>query len=71
MKKQTFSVLFFIKPTQVLKTGEATIQMRITLCGQRWEMYLKARVVPKLWNQKKERATGKDGQCLDSIRARI
>lgn len=31
MKKQTFSVLFFIKPTQVLKTGEATTDYYIFL----------------------------------------
>lgn len=77
MQKQTFSVLFFIRKTKLLKTGEAPIQMRITLAGQNIEIQLKRRIKPTSWNQKKERASGKDSisieinKYLDSVRARI
>lgn len=77
MAKQTFSLLFMIRRVNLLKTGESPIYMRLTLAGQRIEMQLKRRVFPKLWNQKKERATGKDpvsieiNNYLDSIRSRI
>ena len=77
MQKQTFSVLFFIRKTKLLKTGEAPIQMRITLAGQNIEIQLKRRINPTSWNQKKERASGKDSisieinKYLDSVRARI
>ena len=40
MQKQTFSVLFFIRRTKLLKTGETPIQMRLTLCGQNTEIQL-------------------------------
>lgn len=77
MAKQTFSLLFMIRRVSLLKTGESPIYMRLTLAGQRIEFQLKRRVYPKLWNQKKERATGKDpvsieiNNYLDSIRSRI
>ncbi|WP_333548788.1 hypothetical protein [Butyricimonas paravirosa] len=46
MQKQTFSVLFFIRKTKLLKTNEAPIQMRITLAGQNIKIQLKRRVKP-------------------------
>ncbi|MCC8145942.1 MAG: hypothetical protein LIO93_05785 [Bacteroidales bacterium] len=60
MKKQTFSTLFLIKPNKLLKTGETPIIMRLTLTGKRAEIQLKRRIIPKNWNQAKEKATGKD-----------
>ena len=77
MQKQTFSVLFFIRRTKLLKTGETPIQMRLTLCGQNTEIQLPRRIKPTSWNQKKERTTGKDpvsieiNRYLDSVRTKI
>lgn len=77
MSKQTFCILFLVKSSKALKTGEVTLQMRLTINGQRKDIYLPRKVNPKLWNQKKERMTGKDVLCteinryLDSVRARI
>lgn len=77
MMKQTFSVLFFIRRTHLLKTGESPIGMRLTLAGQPIEIQLKRRIFPKNWNQKKERAIGKDSisieinMYLESIRSQI
>ena len=77
MQKQTFSVLFFIRRTKLLKTGETPIQMRLTLCGQNTEIQLPRRIKPTSWNQKKERTPGKDpvsieiNRYLDSVRTKI
>ncbi|MCE8595779.1 site-specific integrase [Bacteroides fragilis] len=77
MSKQTFCILFLVKTSKALKTGEVTLQLRLTINGQRKDIYLPRRVNPKLWNQKKERMNGKDVLCteinkyIDSVRARI
>ena len=77
MSKQTFCILFLVKTSKALKTGEVTLQLRLTINGQRKDIYLPRRVNPKLWNQKKEKMTGKDALCteinryIDSVRARI
>ncbi|HCO68621.1 MAG TPA: hypothetical protein DIT04_12810 [Dysgonomonas sp.] len=77
MKKQTFSILFLIKPNKLLKTGETPIIMRLTLTGKRVEIQLKRRIIPKNWSQAKEKAIGKDpisaeiNKYLESIRTRI
>lgn len=60
MKPQTFSVLFFIRKTRLLKTGEAPINMRITVDGRFVEIQTLRRILPANWNQRKERAVGKN-----------
>lgn len=49
----------------MLKTGEAPIQMRITITGQFVEMYTQRKIPPSHWHQKKERAIGKAPQCIE------
>lgn len=36
MERKTFSVLFFIKKSKLLKNGEAPVCMRITVNGAWW-----------------------------------
>lgn len=77
MKRNYFSVLFFIKKSKLLKNGEAPICLRITVNGQRAEVQIKRSVDVRKWNNKKECATGKDRQSqelnhyIDTVRARI
>lgn len=77
MKRQTFNVLFFIRRTRALKSGENPIMLRISIEGQLAEMQLKRAVKPNLWNQNKERCTGKDAasleinRYLDSVKLRL
>lgn len=77
MKRQTFNVLFFIRRTRALKSGENPIMLRISIEGQLAEMQLKRAVKPNLWNQDKERCTGKDAasleinRYLDSVKLRL
>ncbi|MDH6306703.1 site-specific recombinase XerD [Parabacteroides sp. PF5-5] len=63
--KQTFNVLFFVRRTKLKKTGDTPIMLRITIEGQLVEMQLKRDVKPNLWNQNKERCTGKDAASLE------
>ena len=77
MKRQTFNVLFFIRKTRTVKSGETPIMLRITIQGQLAEMQLKRTVKPELWSQAKERCTGKDSKSvevnryLESIKLRL
>jgi site-specific recombinase XerD len=63
--KQTFNVLFFVRRTKLKKSGDTPIMLRITIEGQLVEMQLKRDVNPNLWNQTKERCTGKDTTSLE------
>lgn len=63
--KQTFNVLFFVRRTKLKKTGDTPIMLRITIEGRLAEMQLKRDVKPNLWNQAKERCTGKDSASLE------
>jgi hypothetical protein len=56
--KSTFSVLFFIKRTKLLRNGEAPICLRITIDGQRAEALIKRSILPELWNTGKCCAKG-------------
>jgi len=75
--KQTFNVLFFIRKTKLKKSGDTPIMLRITIEGQLVEMQLKRDVKPNLWNQNKERCTGKDhasleiNRYLESVKLRL
>ncbi len=77
MKRETFSVLFFIRKTRTNKQGEAPILVRITVNGISQEAVIKRSVKPELWSQQAERATGKDrysfevNAYLDTVRSRI
>ncbi len=64
-RKSTFSVLFFIKGKKLLKNGDAPVYMRITIDGRFLETSLKRGVNPKLWNEKKQRSTGRDRLSIE------
>lgn len=64
-RKSTFSVLFFIKRKKLLKNGDASVYMRITIDGRFLEASLKRGVNPKTWNEKKQRSTGRDRLSLE------
>lgn len=55
MKRNTFSVLFFIKKNQVKRNGLATIMVRITMNGQQIQFSSRMEVLPSFWSQKKQK----------------
>ena len=53
MKRSSFNVLFFLKKTKLLKNGEASVCMRITVDGTRVENNIRKSIDPSLWSQAK------------------
>ena len=64
-RKLTFSILFYIKRKKLLKNGDAPVYMRVTVDGRFLEASLKRGVNPKVWNEKKQRSTGRDRLSLE------
>lgn len=58
-------MLFFIKKAKLLKNGEASVCMRITVNGVRVENNIRKSIEPALWNQAKECAKGKSRKSCD------
>lgn len=56
MGRRTFSILFMIRRTDLLKNQEAPIYMRITVDGERAEISLKRSINPAHWNEVKGNA---------------
>ena len=77
MQNNSFSVLFFIKKSKLLKNGEAPICMRITVNSKRAEVQVKRSVEPDKWNHLKGCAVGKDRKhqeinlYLETVRNRV
>jgi len=77
MKRNYFSILFFIKKTKLLKNGEAPICLRITVNGKRAEVQIKRSIEIKKWNSTKECSIGKErtdlelNHYLDIVRSKI
>ena len=65
MKRNSFNVLFFIKKAKLLKNGEASVCMRITVNGARVETNIRKSIDPSSWNQAKECARGKSRKACD------
>lgn len=65
MKRSSFNVLFFLKKTKLLKNGEASVCMRITVDGTRVENNIRKSIDPSLWSQAKESTRGKSHKSCD------
>lgn len=63
--KTNFRVSFFLKKAKLLKNGEASVAMRITVDGQRVENNIRKSILPNLWDQSKERAKGTSAAAVD------
>jgi len=50
VKKSTFSLLYILKKSKLLKNGEAPICLRITVQGQSAEVMVKRSIPIHLWN---------------------
>lgn len=65
MKRASFSVLFFIKKTKLLKNGEAPIRLRITVNSISSELQIRRSVSPQQWSQAKECSTGRNKAAIE------
>lgn len=76
-RRSTFSLMFYLKKTKLLKNGEAPICLRVTAKCQYAEIGIKRSIAVNLWDQKKECSKGKSytdkelNHYLDTIKARV
>lgn len=59
MKRQTFSVMFYLRRARTSKKGYAPIQARITTNGISKDINIQCSVPPEIWDSEKEGAIGK------------
>ena len=60
--RSTFSILFYIKRTKLLRNGNAPIYLKLTINGVATEASLKRSIAPSQWNTSKNRARGNNGE---------
>jgi len=65
MKRNSFSIFFFIKKTKLLNNGEAPIRLRIKVNGEFVESQIKRSVPPNLWEQSIESSKGRDRKSTE------
>lgn len=65
MKRNSFSVFFFIKRTKLLDNGEAPIRLRIKVNGIAAESQIRRSVLPRLWDQPTETCKGRDRKSAE------
>lgn len=76
-KRATMKLMFFIRKAKLLKTGEATINLRITVSGRSVEVTIGKSIKPELWNAEFGGATGKSRNSslvnayIDQVRTNI
>ncbi|MCC8088823.1 MAG: hypothetical protein LIO79_06125 [Rikenellaceae bacterium] len=58
--------MFFIKQTKLLKSGEASIRLRIKISGIPVESQIKRSVLPEQWNQATETCKGRDRRSVET-----
>lgn len=65
MERNSFNVLFLLKKAKLLKNGEASVCMRITVNRVRVETSIRKSINPSLWSQAKESSRGRDRKSND------
>ena len=64
-KQNQLPCVFSLQKTKLLKSGEASVSMRITVDGQRVENNIRKSILPNLWDQSKERTKGTSKTAID------
>ena len=57
-KKQTFTVLVYLKTSKINSKGKAPICIRVTVNGMRSEISIKQFIEPTRWNSNRQRLNG-------------
>src|SRR5690606_2148668 len=77
MKRATFSLLFYIKRSKLLKNGDAPVYLKITVNGKFAEVSLKRSIAPRLWDTTRNQAKGSSQEAqqlndyLTSVRGQV
>lgn len=64
MKRTSFNILFYIKRTKLLKTGNAPVYMKLTLNGKSVEISLKRDITPNIWDTQRNKAKGTSEEAI-------
>jgi site-specific recombinase XerD len=77
LKKTTFSIIFFVKRTKVLKNGALPIYTRITINGERAQFVIQKDIEENLWDNGRGQAKGYSKEArevndyLDFIKSKL
>ncbi|MBN1789837.1 MAG: site-specific integrase [Bacteroidales bacterium] len=77
MQINTFTVLFFVLKSRLLRNGEAPVYVRITVNGSRCDMGISRSIDPDIWDPRKGKAKGNTrnvkefNEYLEEYRSRI
>ncbi len=75
--RATFSLVCYLRKSNVLKNGEVPVYMRITVNKQSILLSMQGSVLPSLWSQAKEKSRGKDkvaqelNHYIDAVKSKI
>jgi len=75
--RATFSLVCYLRKSNVLKSGEVPVYMRITVNKQSVLLTMQGSVLPSLWNQAKEKSKGKDkaaqelNRYIDAVKSKV
>ena len=75
--RATFSLVCYLRKSNVLKSGEVPVYMRITVNKQSVLLTMQGSVLPSLWSQAKERNKGKDKAAqelnlyIDAVKSKL
>ncbi|MDR2915205.1 MAG: phage integrase SAM-like domain-containing protein, partial [Tannerella sp.] len=75
--RATFSLVCYLRKSNVLKNGEVPVYMRITVSKQSVLLTMQGSLLPSLWNQAKEKSKGKDKAAqelnlyIDAVKSKL
>ncbi len=75
--RATFSLVCYLRKSNVLKSGEVPVYMRITANKQSVLLTMQGSVLPSLWSQAKEKSKGKDKKAqelnryIDAVKSKV
>lgn len=75
--RATFSLVCYLRKSNVLKSGEVPVYMRITVNKQSVLLTMQGSVLPSLWSQSKEKSKGKDKAAkelnlyIDAVKSKV
>lgn len=64
MVRSSFSILFFIRDSRVKKDGTVSIEVQLSLNGDRCAFLTGKRVTPEKWDKVRQQVKGKDEEAL-------
>lgn len=77
MERSSFAILFFIRDSRIKKDGTATIEVVLTINGERCAFSTGKKVKASNWDKTRQQVRGKDGETkslnnfIKAVRAKL